>query len=114
MRVLRRTVGRREPENTDGHFSTAMPCKSFFQRYNGFLSLKKGRHMKIKVKTPDEVVVAFNRRELMIINNCLNEACHGLIMDRFLPAHQDLSAMLKEIGGITGAPDFFKLNPVSV
>jgi hypothetical protein len=70
--------------------------------------------MKLKVKTTDKFVIGFNRRELMIISGCLNEACHGMIMDRFVPAYQELESMLSDVREYTSSTDFFKLMPVSV
>jgi hypothetical protein len=70
--------------------------------------------MKVKLKTPQRVIVGFSRREMMMIHNCLQEACNGVIMDRFIPAHDELSAMLDSIRGIISADDYFALKPVAV
>jgi hypothetical protein len=70
--------------------------------------------MKVKTKTPEQFVVGLNRRELMIINNCLNEACSGLIMDRFLPVNPELKLMLKTMSGIVSSRDVFTFKPVKV
>jgi hypothetical protein len=97
---------------THENFPQPTPCQFIKLRYDGFLNLNKDGKMKVKTKTPDRFVVGFNRRELMIVNNCLHEACHGLIMDRFLPAHQQLGMMLRSFSSIMEAHDFFKLRPV--
>jgi hypothetical protein len=65
--------------------------------------------MKVKLKMPDHIVVGFTRREIMIINNCLNEACHGLIMDRFIPAREDLLEMLDQARAIHDTKDFYRI-----
>jgi|GEM_PF-5822460 len=70
--------------------------------------------MKVRTKTPDSVLVSFNRREIMVMTNCLHEACHGLTMDRFVPAHQDLQNMLKDMDAILDKNDLFRLKPVPV
>lgn len=70
--------------------------------------------MKIKVRTPGNAVVGLSRRELLIINNCLNEACNGLLMDRFIPVHDELSSMLDNVREIMNAEDAFKVRTASV
>jgi hypothetical protein len=69
--------------------------------------------MKIKLKTPDEAVLAFNRRELMVVNNCLNEACHGLLLDRFIPVHEELLNMLDCTQSVYNNKETFNLKAVA-
>lgn len=70
--------------------------------------------MKLKVKTPDRIVVGFTRRELLIIGNCLHEACHGLLLDRFVPAHDDLLEIRDTVRSVTESSDFFKVSRATV
>jgi hypothetical protein len=70
--------------------------------------------MKLKVKTPDRIVVAFTRRELLIIGNCLKEACHGLLLDRFIPAHDELLEIMDSVRSVTESGDFFKVTRATV
>lgn len=70
--------------------------------------------MKLKVKTPEQLVIGFTRRELMLMSNCLNEACHGMLMDRFIPAHDELISIHKGVKEAALNNDFFKLTPATV
>jgi len=70
--------------------------------------------MKIKVKTPERMVLGFTRRELLIINNCLNEACNGLIMDRFIPARDALIKMMTSTSNICNAKEFYRINQITI
>jgi hypothetical protein len=70
--------------------------------------------MKVRVITPDQMVISFTRRDITIIHNCLREASHGLVMDRFLPLRKDLIQMQDEIKAITAAKDFFRFKPAIV
>lgn len=70
--------------------------------------------MKLKVKTPDHIVIGFTRRELMLMGNCLNEACHGLLMDRFIPAHDEIVEIHQSVRDATFNNDFFRLSPLTV
>ncbi len=47
-----------------------------------------------------------------MMRNCLSEACHGMLMDRFLPARPDLLDMLDEARAITAAKDFYRIKRV--
>jgi hypothetical protein len=64
--------------------------------------------MKVKTKTPTHVVIGFTRRELTVISNCLNEACYGLLLDRFLPARSDLLDMLESSRAISEDRQVFR------
>ena len=70
--------------------------------------------MKIKLRTPDRFVVGFNRREVSIIKNCLNEACRGLIMDRFIPAHEELLVMHEDFMRVSNTSDSVKVRNIIV
>jgi hypothetical protein len=70
--------------------------------------------MKLKVKTPERIVVGFTRRELLIIGNCLNEACHGLLIDRFIPARDELLEIMDNVRSVTESGDFFKISRAAV
>lgn len=67
--------------------------------------------MKVKLKTPDHMILAFNMREQMILESCLEEACHGFLMDRFLPARRELM-MMQDLMLNTHTPKhIFKFKP---
>jgi hypothetical protein len=70
--------------------------------------------MKVKSATSQEISVGFTVRELVLINNCLNEACHGLLMDRFVPAHDDLVDMLNCVFAIVQKDKTLETRPVPV
>ncbi|MBX4187994.1 MAG: hypothetical protein KW793_02545 [Candidatus Doudnabacteria bacterium] len=65
--------------------------------------------MKVKLKSPGSTVVGLSRRELLIINNCLREACSGLLMDRFIPINDELSEMLSNFREMTTQEDVLKI-----
>lgn len=65
--------------------------------------------MKVKLKTPEKVLVGFNKREVALIINCLYEACHGVIMDRFIPAHIELMNMLESAQRIEREEVFYNI-----
>jgi hypothetical protein len=69
--------------------------------------------MKVKIKTPELIAIGFTRRELMIIGGCLAEAKSGLLLDRFLPANEQLGAMLDVIRAAAENKDFFNLRRVA-
>jgi hypothetical protein len=69
--------------------------------------------MKIKIKTPDRIVIGFTRRELLIIGNCLHEACHGLLLDRFIPARDELLTIMDTVRSAENK-DLFRLSPAVV
>jgi hypothetical protein len=70
--------------------------------------------MRVKLKTPERVIVGLSRRDLIIITNCLYEASHGLIMDRFVPANKDLAKMLENVKDIIKEGQMMKVKPAIV
>ena len=70
--------------------------------------------MKVKLKTPDRFIIAFNRREILILDNCLREACHGMLMDRFIPANDELAEMLECMDRIAQGTDLFRVKPAAI
>lgn len=78
---------------------------------NNIVLIFNHSHMKLKVKTPDRIVIGFTRRELLIMSNCLHEACHGILLDRFIPAHDDLMEIRDTVRTVIESKDFIKVSP---
>jgi len=60
--------------------------------------------MKVEVLVQDQAVLRLTKDELIIINNALNEVCHGLDISEFFTRmgaeQEDVKELLLEIGKV--------------